>query len=349
MAKPTILMIGNYLSQPKHNRNIWHDLSERLAGEGWGVLTTSRQENQVLRLLDMLQTILFKRKQYALAQIDVFSGKAFIFASWSARLLRALKKPYILTLHGGALPDFAAKHPDQIRELLFGADFVITPSPYLQQSLSDYHKDIVCIPNPVDISGLPYRKRSSLAPKLIWVRAFHEIYNPSFAVRVAEILRRQLPDFTLKMIGPDKGDGSLVKVLHLIDELELGSFIEVIPGVLYARIPGLLDSADIFINTTNYDNTPRSLIEAMGCGLCIISTDVGGIPWLVNNGQEGLLVSPDDPQAIAETVIRLVNDPDLAAHLSFQARQKAETLDWSAVLPQWEALLSSVGISGNDE
>jgi len=80
MAKPTILMIGNYLSQPKHNRNIWNDLAERLAEDGWGVLTTSHQENQVLRLLDMLQTILFRRKQYALAQIDVFSGKAFVFA-----------------------------------------------------------------------------------------------------------------------------------------------------------------------------------------------------------------------------------------------------------------------------
>ncbi len=111
MAKPTILMIGNYLSQPKHNRNIWNDLSERLAGAGWGVITTSRQENKVLRLLDMLQTILFKRKQYALAQIDVFSGAAFTFARSCAWLLRLLKKPYVLTLHGGGLPIFAANIP----------------------------------------------------------------------------------------------------------------------------------------------------------------------------------------------------------------------------------------------
>ncbi len=349
MEKPTILMIGNYLSQPKHNRNIWNDLSERLAGAGWGVITTSRQENKVLRLLDMLQTILFKRKQYALAQIDVFSGAAFTFARSCAWLLRLLKKPYVLTLHGGGLPVFARKHPDRIKKLLSTASAVTTPSPFLQVSLADFRNDILCIPNPVQISSMGYRKRAHLTPNLIWIRAFHEIYNPGLAVRMIKILSQSMPECKLTMIGPDKGDGSFEKVLLLTHEFGLDNQIRVLPGISSSEVPVLLDTADIFINTTNYDTFPRSLIEAMACGLCVVSTNVGGIPWLVNNGQEGLLVSPDNAQAMAEAVIRLLNDPDLAAHLSVQARQKAETLDWSAILPQWEALLSNVGISGNDE
>lgn len=349
MAKPTILMIGNYLSQPKHNRNIWNDLSERLAGAGWGVITTSRQENKVLRLLDMLQTILFKRKQYALAQIDVFSGAAFTFARSCAWLLRLLKKPYVLTLHGGGLPVFARKHPDRIKRLLSTASAVTTPSPFLQVSLADFRNDILCIPNPVQISSMGYRKRAHLTPNLIWIRAFHEIYNPGLAVRMIKILSQSMPECKLTMIGPDKGDGSFEKVLLLTHEFGLDNQIRVLPGIPSSEVPVLLDTADIFINTTNYDTFPRSLIEAMACGLCVVSTNVGGIPWLVNNGQEGFLVSPDDPQVMADAVLSLLNNPELAERISTQARQKAETLDWSAILPQWEALLSSVGISGNDE
>ena len=209
MAKPTILMIGNYLSQPKHNRNIWNDLSDRLAENAWGVLTTSRQENQFLRLLDMLQTILFRRKQYALAQIDVFSGKAFMFAELCSGLLKWLNKPVLLNLHGGGLLDFAKKHPRRVTALLNKSNLVVTPSPFIQQGLRAFHPDIRIIPNPIDISRAIFRPRSELQARLVWVRAFHAVYNPTLAVRVLHHLAAEFPNIHLTMIGPDKGDGSL--------------------------------------------------------------------------------------------------------------------------------------------
>jgi len=107
-------------------------------------------------------------------------------------------------------------------------------------------------------------------------------------------------------------------------------------------VPTWLNRADLFLNTTNVDNTPVSVQEAMACGLCVVSTSVGGVPYLVGDAVEGLLVGPDDAQAMADAVRRLLNDPALAARLSMAARRRVETMDWPVVVDAWEDLLYSV-------
>ena len=77
----------------------------------------------------------------------------------------------------------------------------------------------------------------------------------------------------------------------------------------------------------------------MACGLCVVSTDVGGMPDLVDDGENGILVPPADSAAMAEGVRQILADPLLAAKLSGNARRKAESLDWSVLLPRWERLL----------
>ncbi len=115
--------------------------------------------------------------------------------------------------------------------------------------------------------------------------------------------------------------------------------LRIIKGVPKENVGEVLSEGDIFLNTTNVDNTPVSVMEAMVCGLCIVSTNVGGVPDLVDDGQNGLLVPPADSAAMAAGVLRILDDPTLAARLSGNARLKAELFDWSALLPQWEQLL----------
>ena len=107
MNQQSILLIGNHLSIDHANKNVWHYMAEKLSARGWQVITTSSQQNQALRLLDMLSTVYTQRHEYVLAQIDVFSGKAFIYAEACSQLLKWLGKPMVLTLHGGGLPEFA--------------------------------------------------------------------------------------------------------------------------------------------------------------------------------------------------------------------------------------------------
>lgn len=339
-------MIGNYLNSPRHNKNVWQALAERLPSLGWEVHITSTKESQVLRLLDMLTTIVNKRNQYNLAQIDVFSGKAFIFAECCARLLKIFYKPIVLTLHGGGLPSFAKQYPDRVAKLLSKATEVITPSPFLQQSLSNFHDQIKVIPNGIDISSIAYKPRNSFSPNLIWVRAFHQTYNPELAVRVLSILIADYPNARLTMVGPDKGDGSLQAVNSLAATLGVQDHLNILPAVPYEKVPSLLDQADIFINTTNYDTAPRSLLEAMSNGVCVVSTNVGGIPWMVTDFQDGMLVPPEDELAMVDSIKILLEDHELAITISQNARRTAELHDWSNVIPEWDNLFSKV-LAGN--
>jgi glycosyltransferase involved in cell wall biosynthesis len=147
------------------------------------------------------------------------------------------------------------------------------------------------------------------------------------------------------MFGPDKGDGSLDQVKSEVRRLNLEGRVSVPGAVPKTGVPKALNSGDIFLNTTNIDNTPVSLIEAMACGLCIVSTKAGGVPFLVDDGHDGLLVQADDSAGMAAAVRRILREPGLAERLSRNARAKAEQFDWAAVLPRWERLLGGARLS----
>lgn len=337
-----VLLVGNFLSASIGVRFVCEDLAERLSGAGWSVRTTSDRRPKLARLADMLGTAWSRRGEYAAAQVDVYSGQAFLWAEAACWTLRRARKPYVLTLHGGSLPMFAKRWPGRVRRLLQSAAVVTTPSRYLLEKMRPYRDDLCVLPNPLDLAAYTYRSRAKPAPRLVWLRAFHQVYNPALAVRVVAQLASEFPEIQLTMVGPDKGDGSLEAVRQAAAELGVAERVAIPGRVPKTEVPAWLDRADIFLNTTNVDNTPISVLEALGCGLCVVSTNVGGLPYLLEDGRNALLVPPDDPDALASAVRRVLNEPGLAERLSQAARATAEAHDWSVVLPRWEALLGSL-------
>jgi glycosyltransferase involved in cell wall biosynthesis len=148
------------------------------------------------------------------------------------------------------------------------------------------------------------------------------------------------------MIGPDRGDGSLQRTQRLADELGIADRIAYHGPVPKQQVPDWLNRADIFLNTSRVDNTPVSVLEAGACGLCIVSTNVGGLPYLLRDHHDALLTPDDDAQAMAEAVRSILTEPDLGRRLSRNAHDTARRCDWSEVLPQWEALLTAAAASG---
>jgi glycosyltransferase involved in cell wall biosynthesis len=204
-----------------------------------------------------------------------------------------------------------------------------------------YRPDLLLLPNPLNLESYRYRPRDHASSKLVWLRAFHKIYNPTLAPRVVKQLAGEFPEIHLNMIGPDKGDGSAKDVRQVISELEISRRISQTGVVAKAQVPHYLNSGDVFLNTANVDNTPVSVLEAMACGLCVVSTNVGGIPYLLEHEIDALLVPPDDTQAMAAAVRRILLSPQFAESLSRNARKKAESHDWLIILPQWERLFEA--------
>jgi len=317
-------------------------LIERLGARRWAMQVASSEPARISFLFDMLAALVGRRRDYSIACISVFSGPAFIWAEAATVLLRLLGKPYIAVLRGGNLPSFAERWPGRVRSLLSAAALVAAPSRYLQISMCPYRSDIRLLPNAIDLPSYTFRVRANPSPRLIWLRAFQATYNPDLALSVLARLLPECQEASLVMVGPDKGDGSLQAFRGRARELRLESHVEYAGLVRKPDVPAWLDRGDIFINTTNVDNTPVSVIEAMACGLCIVSTNVGGVPYLLEHEVDALLVPPNDAEAMAVAVRRILSEPGLAEKLSRNARMKAECFDWQVVLPQWESLFEEV-------
>lgn len=321
------------------SRSATQDLGRHLQPDGGGPIAVSSRKTRLGRGVDMMLAAWRRRRDYDVAIVDVFSGTAFLWAEAVCMLLRRLRKPHVVVLRGGGLPGFARGREGRVRRLLGGAAAAVAPSGYLQQEMKAYRGDIVLIPNALELDAYPFRLREAARPRLVWLRTFHHLYDPVVAVDVVSLLAREFPDVSLLMVGRDKGDGSLQAAREQARRLGVDGRVSFSDGVPKAAVPQWLSRGDIYLNTPAVDNTPVTVMEAMACGLAVVSTDVGGIPYLLDADENALLVPSHDPDAMAEAVARILREPGLARRLSRSARAKAEGFDWRAVLPQWEALI----------
>jgi glycosyltransferase involved in cell wall biosynthesis len=334
-----ILMVGNFLSSRQGNFAVYEELAEQLTASGWPIIPVSTKTNRLVRLFDMIATVWQKRNAYRVAQVNVYSGLAFFWAEVVCGFLNFFEKPFILTLHGGKLPEFAARWPRRVRHLMRSAAVVTTPSGYLLDKMKSLYPGLQLLPNALDLNKYYFKPRLKPRPRLIWLRAFHNIYNPQLAPHVLASLVNTFPDMRLFMFGPDKGDGSLQNTKQVAMDLNVTEQLEINGRIHKTEVPICMNTCDVFLNTTFADNTPISVLEAMACGLCVVSTNVGGIPYLLEHEKDALLVPPNNSQVMAAAVHRILTEPVLAERLSRNARKKAEQFDWAAILPQWEALL----------
>ena len=341
MKHDLILYIGNKLAAHGVNPTGVDELGSRLKKE-FPIVRVSDQTNRFWRLAEMLQTLWRYRNKTCVILIDTYSTANFYYAVAVAALARKFKIPYIPILHGGNLPERLQKSP-RLSQKLFGQAAVnVAPSGYLQESFDKAGYKAIYIPNTLDIGEYPFVLRQRVRPRFLYVRAFSRLYNPQLLIEAFAQIHDRYPDARLCMVGPDR-DGTLAAVKSRAWELGLEEATE-FPGRLSkAAWHDLSKEYDIFVNPTTVDNTPLSVIEAMALGLPVISTAVGGIPWLIRNGEEGLLVPSNDVKAMAGAMERLVEDPDFAVHLSRNARRKAESFDWeSSVKGRWIELLKEL-------
>lgn len=337
MSARKLLYIGNNLKGKGTTVTTIETLSAQLRSIGFEVYAFSSKKNKVLRLVHMLWGVLSKGSRVEAVLIDTYSTQNFYYAVAVANLCRLFRWSYIPILHGGNLPERLQKSKSLSFKLFHGAKTNVAPSHYLVQAFAlENYNNVTYIPNTITLSEYPFLLRNRIGPKLLWVRSFAEIYHPMLALKVVEKLRTRYPDVTLCMVGPEK-DGSLQKCKDYAQKHDL-------PVVFTGKLSKKewrekSVDFDVFINTTNFDNTPVSLIEAMALGLPIVSTDVGGIPYLIEDTKNGLLVPPNDTSEFVKAIDELYINNELVQALSLNGRKKAEGFDWENVKQHWQSLL----------
>jgi glycosyltransferase involved in cell wall biosynthesis len=337
-----IFLAGNFLSKSTGITSPCEELAQILTSKVYKVVSSFHHQNRVLRMADMLWTALKSRHIYYVSLLEVYSYLAFRWAELLSILLRILGKPYILSLHGGLLPEFADRHPNRFSSLINSADVVTTPSRKFCDLFSTIRSDLVYLPNGVELAHYQVKVRLNPKPKFCWMHSFNSTYNPTLALQMLALLSKDYPDASLSMIGPDSRDGTLDQFKILLNDLRLSEQVKIIGAIPKFQVAQHLSKGDIFINTTNVESFGVSTLEAAACGLCIITTDAGELPYLWEDGVDALIVPKNDAAAMAEAAIRVLSEPGLAAKLSANARKKAENYDWSKILPLWDDLFTKV-------
>ena len=332
-----LLYIGNKLSNHGYTSTSIETLGAFLEDEGFRVFYASSKKNKFLRMFEMIFMTFKYAKKVDYVLIDTYSTKNFWFAFIISQLCRMLSVKYIPKLHGGNLPSRIIRSKF-FSDLIFSHAYInIAPSFYLYETFKKSgYTNLKYIPNTIELQLYKEHVREFKTPNLLWVRSFARIYNPLMAVKVFIKIKKIFPEAKICMVGPKK-DESYSKTVQFAQN----NNVEV-------NFTGKLSKEDwielskdynIFINTTHFDNTPISVIEAMALGLPVVSTDVGGIRYLLEHDATALLVKDNDVEGMAEQINRLITEPHLASSLSEKGKESVKSFDWEVVKKQWVELL----------
>ncbi len=309
-------------------------VADLFSRDGYDVISVSSKRNRLARLIEIISTIARYRKVIDVLVIEVYSGLAMVFADIASLIAKYTRIPLVLVLHGGNLPEFTERYSNWVQRVFKRADVIVAPSRFLARKFARHGFQVRVIPNVIDLDRYPNQQRQSVSPKLIWMRSFHDIYNPEMALEVFSRLKIEHPAATLVMAGADKGLEHKLKRRASAEGLDAS-----------VRFPGFLDhdakvrefsAADVYLNTNRIDNMPVSIIEAWAMGLPVVATNVGGVSCIIKSSETGLLVADGDVDEMVEAVNSLLNDPQLASRLSTQGRLQAEMSSWKSVRQKWE-------------
>jgi glycosyltransferase involved in cell wall biosynthesis len=269
-------------------------------------------------------------------RVDLFhvmanSGWAWhLFAAPAIRIGRLRGCPVVVNYRGGEAETFLARESRSVRATLASAALLVVPSGFLKSVFARFGIAAEIVPNIVDLS------RFSPAPALpgrchvIVTRNLEALYDIPTALRAFSRLLERFPVARLTIAGSGPERSALEA---LCTELGLAQAVTFTGRLDNEQTAGLYRSADLVLNPSTADNMPNSLLEAMASGVPIVSTNVGGVPFMVVDGTTALLVPARDPDAMAAAAERALSDRALASRLREAGRAEVERYTWSAVRP----------------
>ncbi len=264
------------------------------------------------------------------------SGLSFVlFAVPPVWVGRLLGRRVVVHYHGGAAGAFAERYPWLLGRTLAAADRLVVPSGFLQQVFAGLGHQAEVVGNPTDLEAFHFRPRPEGDPVVLSCRNLEPVYDVATGLRAFAYMHRHMPGARFLIAG----DGRQRQELEsLTAALDIGPAVSFLGNVPSTRMPDLLAQAHILINSSRADNLPGSILEAFAAGVPVVSTAAGGIPWLVQDEESGLLAPVGDARRLGEQLLRLARDQTLATGLAARGHAIAAGYRWSEIEPLWRAI-----------
>lgn len=257
-------------------------------------------------------------------------------AVWVAWLRRV---PVIVNYRGGEADQFFAQQFRWVKPTLTRASAVVVPSGFLEAVFNKRDVAVQIVPNIIDLSRFYPVPFAVKGEHVVVTRNLEDVYDIPTALRAFALLRQQLPDARLTIAGSGP---RLAMLQALCESLNIASAVHFTGRLENDKVAELYRSADLMINPSLVDNMPISVLEAMASGVPVVSTNVGGVPYLVKDGTEALLVPPGDAAAMAQASLKVLQDREIARKLTGAGILAAQRYTWAEVKPRLFAVYARV-------
>lgn len=267
--------------------------------------------------------------------LHVFSAGLWSYTLWTIPALAASRlygKKMLLHYHDGRCEEHLRKFRSAAPTIR-KADLLIAPSGFLVDVFARHGFKARYIFNVMDFGRFQYRERRKLRPVFMTNRILEPLYNVECILRAFAIVQERYPEASLTIAHDGPSRPGLERTARDL-KLRNTRFIGRVPQ---DEAGALCDSADIYMTSPNIDCMPGSILECFACGLPVVATNVGGIPYIAENERTALLVGIDDHEALARSAFRLLEDEDLVARLTANAREEVKKYDWSNIGDKWVA------------
>lgn len=280
--------------------------------------------------------------------IHIFSASyySYLMSAVPAILLAKLfRKKSILNYRSGEAEDHLQNWKLTAVPIMRLVDVIVVPSGYLVQVFDRFGLKARAIFNIVELDRFKYRERRPIRPVFLTSRLLEPLYNVPCVLRAFALIQQKYPEASLTVAADGWMRGELEELARSLN-LQQTKFIG---RVAFEKMPAMYDGADVYLTATSIDNMPSSITESMASGLPVVTTNAGGIPFIVTHEETCLMVEIDDHRAMATAAIRLLEDNDLAIGIAERARESSKRFTWSAVRDEWVKLYKELAASSRHE
>ncbi len=280
--------------------------------------------------LQRLQTVerLFHQLSLDPQPPELIHAQVYSSADLAVYLGRRYRLPIVLSEHASTYARnlFSASQGRKARFFLNRISLIMPVCEALQRQMQRYgiHGPFEVVPNAVDVNLFhpalerPVKKAGEY--RLIQVASLNENKAVNNLIQAVAMLVTQYPGIRVNILGegPERN-----RLENLTREYGVARLVQFVGLQTKAQVADWMQASDCFVLTSNWENQPAAVLEALACGLPVVATNVGGLPEIITD-ENGILTPPGNPKSLAEAVSRVIQSPELypAHKISELARQQ---------------------------
>ncbi len=262
------------------------------------------------------------------------SGWAWhLFAAPAIWIAHIKRKPMVMNYRGGHAEKFFNSSWRIVQPSIIRCNTIVVPSVYLQRVFAKFDIQTSVVPNVLDKSLFnstleKHITSEQASPHLIVTRNLEAIYDIETAIRAFALLKEQWPSAVLSIAGTGPLEVELTK---LAAQLNVEKSVRFLGRLSPKQMAELYKSSDLMLNTSLVDNSPNSVIEALACGIPVVSSDVGGIPDLVTHEVDAILLAPGQPEIFSKWACEILSNNELRQRLIQNGLNNTSRFDWERI------------------